>query len=122
MTQKISCVLLIVVLAAPFLLLPPGLSAEKVQDPDTKAYQAAYNFILEQKWEAANSALEDFLWKNPKSSWVDDARYWQCFAKEKLEKSLENAFLCYQDFLKIHPGSKYASDAKSNLIRIVHSC
>ena len=91
---------------------------DDTQDESAKDYQKAYNLILDEKWSEALTALESFLKAYPKSSYRDDALFWQCYAKEKSGQSLEDSFECYNNFLKRHSGSKWADDAKHNLIRI----
>jgi outer membrane protein assembly factor BamD (BamD/ComL family) len=95
----------------------PGHSAE-AQDKDAIAYKQAYNFVLQEKWTEALKAMEDVARTYPKSAWVDDARFWQCYSREKLDQPLENVFKCYQKFTQAYPGSEWADDARSNMIRL----
>lgn len=81
-------------------------------------YQEAYNLILDEKWSAAIPALERVVKDYPQSDWIDDARFWQCYAREKSDRDLESAFACYQDFLDNYPDSKWVKDAKANMIRL----
>jgi TolA-binding protein len=106
---RINLIVLIFVL-----VLSPVLGAANMQEKDARAYQLAYNLILEEKWEEATKALNEFVRSYSGSNYVDDARYWQCYAKEKLGKSLEDVFICYQDFIKAYSKSKWADDARSN--------
>ena len=72
------------------------------QDEVDKAYKKAYNNILDEKWSEAIQSFEKFTRSYPKSRWVDDAEYWQCYAREQKGESLEKTFDCYQDFIKRH--------------------
>ena len=73
-------------------VLSPRLSAAGMQDEDTQEYKRAYNLILDEKWEEAHKALENFIRKFRRSDWIDDARFWQCYTREKLNSDLEEVF------------------------------
>lgn len=88
------------------------------QDPAGQAYQKAYNNILDEKWQEALTDLEKVLNDYPDSRWVDDARFWQCYAREKLNHDLEEVFECYSQFIKSYAESDWVAEAKTNLIRI----
>ncbi|GAJ15802.1 unnamed protein product, partial [marine sediment metagenome] len=66
----------------------PVLSRCSIQDEDAKDYKQAYNLILEEKWEEASKTMTQFIQKYSRSTWVDDARFWQCYTKEKLDHPL----------------------------------
>jgi TolA-binding protein len=91
---------------------------ENPQEKDAVAYKAAYNLILDSKWEEARKAMEDLARNFPKSGWVDDARYWSCYALEKLNRAQEEVFRHYQEFIKIYPASQWVNEAQVNMIRI----
>ena len=81
MTRKMSRIRLIIpIFLVSFYFLSPAISAADMQEKDAKAYKQAYNLILEEKWEEANNALAEFIGKHSRSAWVDDARFWQCYA------------------------------------------
>ncbi|NQT27467.1 HEAT repeat domain-containing protein [candidate division KSB1 bacterium] len=82
------------------------------------AYQEAYNLVLDEKWDHSIDALEKVIQSHPRSQWVDDARFWQCYAREKTGRDLEQIFDCYQTFLEQFEDSKWSDDAKANLIRV----
>ncbi len=82
------------------------------------AYKQAYALVLEEKWAPAKTAMDDLVRQFPKSAWVDDARFWSCYALEKTGQSPETVFKCYQKFVGENPGSEWADDAKSNMIRL----
>ena len=82
------------------------------------AYKQAYSLVLEEKWAAAKTAMDELVRQFPKSAWVDDARFWSCYAMEKTGQSQETVFKCYQKFVDEHPESEWADDAKSNMIRL----
>jgi HEAT repeat protein len=85
---------------------------------EAQRYQEAYNYILEEKWEKALEACKAFVQEFKGSSYVDDARFWHCYAMEKKGIEYEEVFRCYEDFIKTYPNSKWADDAKRNLIVI----
>jgi len=118
MKTKLLTLLLIGVLV---LNIPNAFSAEayfEEQDDDAKAYQQAHNLVLDEKWDNAIDVLQTFIEKYPKSKWVDDARFWKCYAGEKKGDDLEAVFECYQKFVKKYRNSKWTDDAKSNMIRL----
>ena len=86
-------------------------------DKAAGAYQQAYNLILDEKWEDAAESLGSFLENYAENPWVDDARFWQCYAESKLGKSLEEAFNCYRAFVTNFPESKWKDDAETHMIR-----
>ena len=88
------------------------------QDKDAVAYKQAYALVLEEKWAPAKTAMDDLIRQFPKSAWVDDARFWSCYAMEKTGQAPETVFKCYQKFVGENPGSEWADDAKSNMIRL----
>jgi len=88
------------------------------KDESTKLYESAYNNILDEKWEDAIKSMEEVIDKFSDSRWYDDARFWQCYAQEQLEKSLEQVFECYLLFIDDIPNSNYTDDVKTNLIRV----
>lgn len=55
--------------------------SEEEQDESAKAYQKAYGLVLDEKWSEAISSMAAFLKTFRKSSYYDDALYWQCYAK-----------------------------------------
>ncbi|MBN2408128.1 MAG: HEAT repeat domain-containing protein, partial [Candidatus Aminicenantes bacterium] len=108
---------------AVFLILmsaPRHTSADEAQDKDAIAYKQAYNFILESKWAEALKAMEAVAKDFPKSAWFDDARFWQCYSREKLGQALESVFKCYQEFIDAYPKSEWADDARANMVRLSH--
>jgi HEAT repeat protein len=88
------------------------------QEKDAVAYKKAYSLILEEKWLAGKKAMEEFVQQFQGSAWVDDARFWECYAGEKLNESREAVFNCYQEFVRAYPRSEWADDARANMIRI----
>ena len=90
------------------------------QDAASKTYEKAYGYILEEKWNDAQKALNNFMQDYPKSKLTDAAKYWHCYTRDKLGEDQEAVFQCYNDFIKSYPKSKWASDAKSNLVRIAY--
>ena len=83
---------------------------------DTQRFQEAYDYILEEDWDAALTAFETFMQKYEKSTYFDDAHYWRCFAMEKTGIRDEDVFNCYQNLIKTYPKSKWTDDAKRSLI------
>lgn len=111
-----AAALLLCFLVPPALLLDAGAKGNK----DALAYKAAYGLILKEEWKKASGAFADFVVTYPKSPYADDARFWQCYCKEKLGHDLESVFNCYSNFIRNDKCSKWADDARSNMIRIAH--
>ncbi len=65
--------------------------------------------------------MDEVVRQFPKSAWVDDARFWSCYAMEKTGQSQETVFKCYQKFVDENPGSEWADEAKSNMIRVAQA-
>ena len=101
-TMKMVIILLGLITLFPLPIYSFELLAE-VQDKAAQTYQTAYNHILDENWKEAVNALEKVINTYPKSQWVDDARYWQCYATQKLDNDLEKAFKCYQNFIEKYP-------------------
>ena len=121
MSLKLSRITLVIAIFLVSLSVHVSLlGAKDVQKEDAKAYKQAYNLVLEEKWKEAHKALERFIQSFRRSAWIDDARFWQCYAREKLEYDLEEVFDCYQNFIKAYPKSKWVDDAKTNMVRIAH--
>ena len=100
-----------------FVILLNGLYAQTTEDAQ-KAYQNAYSFILNEQWEKAVTALDKVIEKHNKSQWIDDAEFWQCYAREKLGRNLEDVYQCYEHFIETYDDSKFVDDAKNNMVRI----
>ena len=107
------------------LLIAAGVLASWAQaaqtDPnaaDVKQYQQAYEYVLEKKWDEAFDSFTAFIKQYKDSAYFDDAHFWHCYAMEKKGAAGEEVFACYQDFTQAHPNSKWADDAKRNLIAV----
>jgi tetratricopeptide (TPR) repeat protein len=101
-------------------LISPALKANNPQDEDTKTYKQAYSLVLGENWEKAHKELDRFIQKFPRSTWTDDACFWQCYAREKLDYDLEEVYGCFDKFIKAYPESQWVNDAKSNMVRIAY--
>ncbi len=88
----------------------------KIHEEAAKAYQQAYNIVLDEKWKDAIKALEEVERQYSRSDWADDARFWMCYSKEKIGETFEDVFQDYKDFIKRYPRSKWVNDAKKNMI------
>src|SRR4030042_3372238 len=115
--MKRSAVIGIIVFLAST-VLPGPLGAAESQEKDAVAYKQAYNLVLQEKWADALKAMEEMVKNYSKSAWVDDARFWQCYAREKLNQSQEEIFRCYQEFINAYADSEWADDARANMVRV----
>src|SRR5438552_3266845 len=109
-TRLIMNILLVLALGA--------MSHAVAQEGASKSYERAYGFILDEKWTEAQKALGEFIEKYPKSSSVPAAQYWHCYTRDKLGQNKETVFRCYEEFVKDYPKSKWADDARTNLVNI----
>jgi tetratricopeptide (TPR) repeat protein len=91
------------------------------QEKDAIAYKQAYALVLEEKWAAAKTAMDELVRQFPKSAWVDDARFWSCYALGQTGRDPEAVFKCYRKFVDENPGSEWVDEAKSNMVRLAHS-
>lgn len=114
LNKKIYLVFITLIMIGNF---TPVFSAALEEDAD-KLYQKAYNLILDKKWNEASDLFQTLIDKYPKSSWVDGAHFWKCYASEKLQTSLEKAYTCYESFIEKYPSSKWVNDARTNMLRI----
>ncbi len=95
------------------------LSARQAETAETiQAYKEAYSLILDQKWKEARRVFEDFLEKYSQSRYVDDARFWICYAMEQAGLSPEEVFEAYHQFIQEFADSKWLDDARADLIRL----
>ena len=86
------------------------------QEPDAIAYETAYGNILNENWKTDEREMAEILKKYPKSYLVDDACFWQCYAQSKMSNSLEKSVMCYENFIKTYPKSRWVNDAEMNLV------
>jgi HEAT repeat protein len=81
-----------------------------------KAYESAYEKILNEDWKTAEKEMAAVSQKYSQSEFVDDAAFWRCYAQSKMTSSLEKSVVCYEEFIKTYPQSRWANDAKMNLV------
>ncbi|KPK91895.1 hypothetical protein AMJ80_07005 [bacterium SM23_31] len=113
--QSLISIGILVALAVCFLFAEMGVA-------QTTTYNQANKLILEEKWQDAHDAMLKFIERYPKSSYVDDAEYWKCYAQEKLAGNtvpeLGKTFEAYETFVEKYPDSKWVDDAQANMIRL----
>ena len=87
---------------------------------DAEHYQKAYQHILEEQWENAYHSLTGFIheYRQKGSRYYDDARFWQCYALDKMGENEERVFECYETFIRENEDSKWTDDARSHLIEV----
>jgi len=107
----------------PEIMVTPSTGIRIVVRPDqvTQAYQDAYGQILDEKWAQARKAFEEFLKRYGQqrgNRYVDDARFWICYAMEKSKLPDAEVFEAYHQFIQDHSRSEWEDDAKANLITI----
>jgi HEAT repeat protein len=94
-------------------------AAPAAKDEAGQAYAKAYDFILNEDWDQAVTALQGVQKQYPNSSIVDDAAFYICFSKDKSGKS-KQALECYAQFVKKYPSSNYVDDSSQALIRLTN--
>ncbi|UCD38976.1 MAG: HEAT repeat domain-containing protein [Fidelibacterota bacterium] len=83
-----------------------------------QAYKAAYALILGEVWQDALTTLEAFLAQYGTNSYTDDARFWICYAMERLDYPDTELFEVYHKFIQEFENSQWTDDAKANLFKI----
>ena len=89
------------------------------QEKDAVAYNKAYRLIMEEEWNLAVKALDDFIKTFPTSPYIDDAHFWKCYIREEQDDELEIVFDCYKHFLGVYPTSKWIDDAHKNMTDMI---
>ncbi len=97
------------------LALSAYLTDTPAQAADTKAYQKAYAYVLEENWEEAEKAFAKLLTDYPSTAWADDAAFWRCHAKIENELPLEQSYQCLKSFVEKWPGSQWVDDARESM-------
>lgn len=90
------------------------------KNADAYEYQKAYNYILEEQWKNAYQTLSAFIesHREKSSPYNDDARFWRCYALDKMGEDKEKVYKCYETFIREHQDSEWADDARSHLIEV----
>ncbi|UCH09680.1 MAG: HEAT repeat domain-containing protein, partial [Fidelibacterota bacterium] len=83
-----------------------------------EAYKSAYALILGEAWSEALTTLEAFLSQYGSNSYTDDARFWICYAMERLNYPDTEVFEAYYAFIQEFEGSQWTDDAKANLFKV----
>ncbi len=87
----------------------------------TEAYQEAYRYILDERWDQARRAFGEFVEEYSdqlSAGYIDDARFWLCYSMEKLEMPDEEVFEAYHQFIQEFTESRWLDDARANLLEI----
>ena len=92
---------------------PAAASPDDQGDPSSKMYKEGYNLIMDEEWDSARKTLEQMLVKYPKSTHLDEAKYWIAYALKHTDR--KKAKDAYRKFLKEYPKSKYYDDAVADL-------
>lgn len=82
-------------------------------DPAYKLYSAAYNLVLDERWEEAREKFRELISKHPESEYRDDAEYWTAYSYR--QKNRKKAIEAYKKFLKSYKNSTYFDDALADL-------
>jgi hypothetical protein len=98
--------------------LPGSDEHKKQKDPAYKIYKDGYNFILDEKWEAARKKFAEVVGQHPASEYIDDAEYWSAFAMEHLDRDKDRAFTAFKSFIQKYPESNYYDDAVSEMYKL----
>ena len=97
------------------LLMMPALIVQ-AQNQAASDYEKAYTNIINEDWKNAEKAMAAVAKRHSQSEFADDAAFWRCYAQSKMERSLENSVVCYEDFIKDYPKSSYVNDAQMNIV------
>ena len=115
MKNTIKIITFIIYLSASGLLYPQT-KDEKVYQEAKKAYEKAYNLILDEKWNEADYALQEYL--SVFNQYTDAASYWQCYTYERMNEDLEKAFQCYENFIQKYPTSTWIDEAQAATVNL----
>src|SRR6187455_1626906 len=85
---------------------PPG----KTSEAANKSYADAYNYVLDGKWTAAVPAFEKHMKAYPNSATMDDANFFLCYSKSKIEEHLEDSCQCFANFITKYQKGSYVED------------
>lgn len=104
---------------ATFAFAPRLFTARERGNPDDKSdpgyalYKEGYASILAENWSGARRAFDQLISKYPKSTYLDDARYWTAYSFKETDR--KKAIELYRSFIKKYPKSSYYDDAMADL-------
>lgn len=98
------------------LLSATVVSAAFGQTAAETAYRAANDLMVDERWAEAQAAFERFVAANRSHELADDAAFWACFSREQRSAVSEETFKCYESFLASYGSSRYADDARANML------
>jgi tetratricopeptide (TPR) repeat protein len=86
---------------------------EQQGDTAYALYRQGYRQVLEERWDQARKVFTDLVARYPKSTYVDDARYWSAYALMQTDR--EKALEAYRSFVENHRSSSYYTDALADM-------
>ncbi len=86
------------------------------RDPGYALYRDGYRLILDEKWGDARRKFADLMRLYPRSSYLDDARFWSAYSWKFSDR--KKALDEYARFMKDFPSSNYFDDAVSEYQRL----
>jgi tetratricopeptide (TPR) repeat protein len=105
--------------ASIVILIAAGLSVQawSAQAGDEKLFQEIKLLVFDEKWEEAQSKLDDFLSKYPRSSYFSQALYYKSKCLEEQEGKERDALASYKEYLRLKDKNKnLAEDAEISII------
>ncbi len=110
-------------IAQALLLIPIADSAlareEAPPSPEsTAAYRQGYDAVLDRDWAGAEQAFARLMQDFPRSSWVDDAAFWRCYATMQSNADQEAAFTCFESHVRNYRDSEWQDDARRAMVRL----
>jgi len=89
---------------------------EGKQDEGYRLYREGYSLLLDERWEAAREKFAQLTGRFPKSSYLDDARYWSAYALMQVDQ--KRALEEYHSFVRQFQKSNYLADALADLAQL----
>jgi HEAT repeat protein len=89
---------------------------EEKQDEGYRLYREGYSLLLDERWEAAREKFAQLTTRFPRSSYVDDAKYWSAYALMQVDQ--KRALEEYRSFVRQFKKSNYLPDAIADLAQL----
>ncbi len=91
---------------------PPAATDVPAIDPvvEEKAYKAAFEMLMQRRYEDARNAFAGFLQQFPNGSYADNAQYWLAEASY-VTRNFDAALIEFQAVIRNHPTSTKVPDA-----------
>ena len=84
-------------LCVAFCLLALSVGAAAQDNGESaQIYRQGYNLVLDEDWQGAITAFDQFMERFPAGDWSDDAGFWRCYARQQLDHPAAEVFDCFE--------------------------